>query len=329
MMLRNLDSEPAVPMIGGSLLEFPLQAAAHAMSPTLDVIAVGVDRDGSTPPVEARWFDLLLTTATSPPPPWIGIDGDMEAELSLLAGNVRVRPFASGILAQVLRVTESLALPDALVVESLAYSTLLAGAEFGEWRRSRAIRPVKENTEPRVRYTREADAVCIYLSNPARLNAFDARMRDDLVEALLAVVDDPSVTSLALRGDGRAFSSGGDLDEFGSTPNPAVAHAIRTSRSPALLVHQLRQLTTAHLHGVCIGAGIEVPAAASRVVARAGSSFRLPEIGMGLIPGAGGTATIPRRIGRHRTLYWALADKTLDVHSAMEWGLIDAVSEPA
>jgi enoyl-CoA hydratase/carnithine racemase len=139
------------------------------------------------------------------------------------------------------------------------------------------------------------------------------------------VIDDPTVASLTLRGDGRAFSSGGDLDEFGSTPDPATAHAIRTLRSPALLVHRLRELTTAHLHGACIGAGIEVPAAAQHVIAREDCSFRLPEIGMGLIPGAGGTVTIPRRIGRHRTLHWALSDRTLDVRIAKEWGLIDGV----
>jgi enoyl-CoA hydratase/carnithine racemase len=316
-------------MIGGSLVEIPLHAAPDAQSRAVGVITVGVDRDGATPAIEAERFDLLVTAAKSAARPWIGIEGDVEAQLSRLAANVCQRPLASGTLAQVLRVTEALPVPDALIVESLAYSTLLGGTEFSEWRRSRAIRSVKENTQPRVRFTREADAVCIHLANPARLNAFDARMRDDLVEALCAVIDDPSVTSLALRGDGRAFSSGGDLDEFGSTPDLATAHAIRTLRSPALLVHQLRELTTAYLHGACIGAGIEVPAASSRVVAQPGSSFRLPEIGMGLIPGAGGTVTIPRRIGRHRTLYWALADQTIDVGVALDWGLIDAVGEPA
>jgi enoyl-CoA hydratase/carnithine racemase len=167
----------------------------------------------------------------------------------------------------------------------------------------------------------------VHLTHPERLNAFDARMRDELVEALRAVADDPGVTALSLRGDGPAFSSGGELDEFGKAPDPATAHAIRCLRSPALLVHRLREGTTARVHGACIGAGIEVPAAAGRVVAHPESWFRLPELGMGLIPGAGGTATIPRRIGRHRTLYWAVKDQRLDVTTARAWGLVDEIRE--
>jgi enoyl-CoA hydratase/carnithine racemase len=77
-----------------------------------------------------------------------------------------------------------------------------------------------------------------------------------------------------------------------------------------------------------VGAGIEVPAAAARVVARAGTVFRLPEVSMGLIPGAGGTATVPRRIGRHRACYMALSGATIDLDTALAWGLVDA-EEPA
>ena len=327
MMPRPVDSDVPLPTIGGLLVELPLRDASIRPSGAPSVITVGVDRLGNVPTVEAKHFDLLLTTAKMSARPWVSVGGDIDAELARLADRIHQRPCASATLAQVLRVTENLDVPDALIVESLAYSTLLGGSEFREWRRARAVRTSKENSRTRVRFTREADSVCIYLANPERLNAFDARMRDDLVEALSALIDDPTVESLTLRGDGRAFSSGGDLDEFGSTPDLATAHAIRTSRSPALLVHQLRQLTTAYLHGACIGAGIEVPAAAQRVIAQEGSSFRLPEIGMGLIPGAGGTVTISRRIGRHRTLYWALSDQTLDVRIAKEWGLIDGVGD--
>ena len=174
---------------------------------------------------------------------------------------------------------------------------------------------------------REDGALTLHLTHPERLNAFDARMRDELVEALRAVADDPSITAFTLRGDGAAFSAGGDLAEFGSSPDPATAHAIRCLRSPAALVHRLRAFATAVLHGACIGAGIEVPAAAGRVIAHPETWFRLPEVGMGLIPGAGGTATIPRRIGRHRTLYWALMDRRLEVATARAWGLVDGIGE--
>ena len=83
---------------------------------------------------------------------------------------------------------------------------------------------------------------------------------------------------------------------------------------------------TARLHGACVGAGIEVPAAAGRVVAAPGTVFRLPEVSMGLIPGAGGTATIPRRIGRQRAAYMAISGADIDLAATLAWGLVDAAA---
>jgi enoyl-CoA hydratase/carnithine racemase len=60
------------------------------------------------------------------------------------------------------------------------------------------------------------------------------------------------------------------------------------------------------------------------VTATAGTFFRLPEVAMGLIPGAGGTASIPRRIGRHRTCYLAISGVDIDLRTALAWGLVDA-----
>jgi enoyl-CoA hydratase/carnithine racemase len=75
-----------------------------------------------------------------------------------------------------------------------------------------------------------------------------------------------------------------------------------------------------------VGAGIELPAFARRVVAAPDTLIRLPEIAMGLIPGAGGTASIPPRIGRHRTAYLALTGTTLTAEQALGWGLVDAIA---
>ena len=68
-----------------------------------------------------------------------------------------------------------------------------------------------------------------------------------------------------------------------------------------------------------------MPAAAGRVIAAPDSWFRLPEVSMGLIPGAGGTVTISARMGRHRVLYWALTDRKLSAEQALAWGLVDEV----
>jgi enoyl-CoA hydratase/carnithine racemase len=81
------------------------------------------------------------------------------------------------------------------------------------------------------------------------------------------------------------------------------------------------------VHGACVGAGVELPAFASRVVADPGARFRLPEVAMGLVPGAGGTVSLPRRIGRQRTCRLALTGEWLDAETALRWGLVDELAE--
>lgn len=83
--------------------------------------------------------------------------------------------------------------------------------------------------------------------------------------------------------------------------------------------------TTAYIHGVVVGSGIELAAFAHRVVADPTTLVSLPEVRLGLIPGAGGTVSLPRRIGRHSTALLALGRSTIDVDTALVWGLVDEI----
>jgi enoyl-CoA hydratase/carnithine racemase len=123
------------------------------------------------------------------------------------------------------------------------------------------------------------------------------------------------------------FCSGGDLDEFGRTSDVVLAHLVRLHASAAGSIHGVADRVVAHLHGWCVGAGIELPAFAHRVRVAPDTRIRLPELAMGLIPGAGGTVGIPRRIGRWRTAYLALTGDTLTAPVALCWGLADAPEE--
>lgn len=176
----------------------------------------------------------------------------------------------------------------------------------------------------RVRVERAGQELRITLARPERRNALDRRMRDALTSALVIAACDPSC-QVVLRGLGPDFCAGGDLDEFGSRPDPATAHLIRLTRSPARVLHRVADRTTAYLHGSCLGAGIELPAFAGRVIAAPDARFGLPEVRLGLVPGAGGTASLPRRIGRWRTAYLALSGHVADAEQALRWGLVDAV----
>jgi enoyl-CoA hydratase/carnithine racemase len=235
-------------------------------------------------------------------------------------------PTAAATVARLLRVTAELDVGDALEVESLAYSMLLAGGEFRRWLQERPpVRPRADGDAAVVRTDRRGGVLHVTLNRPEVHNAFNAAMRDALVETFTVALADWSVGTIAVDGEGPTFCSGGDLTEFGSAHDPARAHLVRTTRSVGAAMHQLRDRLTVTVHGRCTGAGVELPAFARRVVAAGGTTFRLPEVEMGLIPGAGGTVSLPRRIGAGRTLLLALSGLELPADHALRWGLVDAV----
>ncbi|MEH0421320.1 enoyl-CoA hydratase/isomerase family protein [Streptomyces sp. B21-083] len=268
-------------------------------------------------------FDVLLTAASAPPRPWVGC-ADPYATAERLRDIVADRPDSCLALVQVLRMSPALPPPDRLVLESLAYSTLQAGAKFQTWLAAKHAYAARPAAEP-VRLDRNGGRLALTLNRPSVRNAFDAATRDALCEALEVAVLDPTITRVDLYGCGPAFCSGGDLAEFGTARDYARAHQVRVHRSPAALLQRCAAKVTAHLHGACVGAGIELAAFAGRVTAASDTLVRLPEIGMGLIPGAGGTASLPARIGRERTAYLALTGAPLSAHEAHDWGLVDEI----
>jgi len=296
-------------------------------------LRLGVHRAGPRPTPSGA--DIALTADPDPPAPWVGVKAaDLDAQVDELSAAAVARPIATAVLIQVLRMSLALPFEDALVAESLAYSTLLGGAEFAAWR---AATPVRARPRaaglaadaPWVRLARGEDGLMVTLARAEARNAVNARLRDELVEALEFALVDPDAGPVILAGQGPAFSAGGDLNEFGQATDLALAHAVRVQQSPARLAHALGGRLTARLHGPCIGAGIEIPAGAARVTATRDAWFRLPEVSMGLIPGAGGTATIPRRIGRERCGYMALSGRAIDAATALAWGLVDAIEAKA
>jgi enoyl-CoA hydratase/carnithine racemase len=100
---------------------------------------------------------------------------------------------------------------------------------------------------------------------------------------------------------------------------------VRLTRSPARLLWSVAARTTAYVHGACLGAGVELPAFAGRVVATPDATFGLPEVSIGLVPGAGGTVSLPRRIGRQRAAYLGLSGRRVTAAEAFRWGLVDAI----
>ncbi len=253
-------------------------------------------------------FDLRAANASAANP-WV--EGFLRAPAPCLAGALLVREPPVDVWS-------------GLVAESATYSMLQAGPEFHAWRERSTIAPADDEDEPRIRVGRSPGAVEIVLTRPVRHNSLDVRMRDELYEALAILELEPE-TAIVLRAEGPSFCSGGDLGEFGSFPDPATAHVVRLGRSLARQCAVLGGRMVVGIHGLCLGSGIELPAFAARVVAADDVEIGLPEAGLGLIPGAGGTVSIARRCGSQRLLELLFTGDRIEARTALEWGLVDEV----
>jgi hypothetical protein len=249
---------------------------------------------------------------------------DGVASVDDIVAVVRENPVAATTLALCLR-EGSPSLNRALVAESAAYSVLQAGAEFKRWRAGRPVRESRPEPGPPVEVVRQGQRLELVLNRPRVRNALNRALRDALLEGLALAAADPSLTEVVLRGEGPSFCSGGDLDEFGTFADPAGAHMVRLVTSIGRSIAALGPRVEARVHGPCAGSGVELPAFAARVVAHPDFTAALPEIGLGLIPGAGGTASITRRVGRHRMALLALGGRPIDATTALRWGLVDEV----
>jgi hypothetical protein len=278
---------------------------------SLPFVVVGVTRGA----VDERWL-TLCDVVVDPEDP----------ALERITVNVTDHPITAAALALLLRGQDSVSVGAGLVAESAAYSVLQSGPEFAGWRAAHTPR-ADHDPGPRVQVVRDGATLSITLTRPDRLNALDALMRDELMEALTLAAAAPDVTRVELRGEGKAFCAGGDLDEFGSRSDPASAHLIRLQRSVGRALFGLQQQTVTYLHGACMGSGIELAAFTDTVVAAADTQIALPEIGLGLVPGAGGTVSLPRRIGRLRTAWLAFSGSPIDAATAREWGLVDELHD--
>ena len=299
-----------VVVVEARTLEPPADAAAlcEALA-SLPCVVVGVVAGERAPLTEL--YDVVLEPD----------DPALPAILETTATN----PHAASALAVLLRGSEARSTGEGLAAESAVYSTLQAGPEFAAWRAATPVHSRADTDHPTVRVERTGDQLLVALSRPEVHNAFSTRMRDELLAALELAAADPSISDVVLTGDGPSFCSGGDLDEFGSRPDPATAHLVRLARSVGRALATISDRVTARVHGACMGSGIELPAFAGRVIARPDTRIALPEVGMGLIPGAGGTVSLPRRIGRQRTALLALSRATIDAETALQWGLVDEV----
>jgi enoyl-CoA hydratase len=304
----------------------PARLWAGETAPELPMAFVDLDSPGVIPATIALPPYAVIGLGDPAHPLAARLDAVVEPPLTAegLARQVIASPRAAAVTVQLLRLLPSLSVEDALAAESLAYAVLQGSAEHARWRASR------EGHGPpgrgRLLVVREGARLVLTLDRPDAANAIDRPLRDALHEALDLAALDGEIAAIELRARGKAFSLGADLDEFGTTTDPATAHAIRARTLPARMAARCAERLEAHVQGACVGAGLELAAWARRVIATPNAWFQLPELAMGVLPGAGGCVSLSRRIGRQRTALMILSGKRLSARRALDWGLVDEIA---
>ena len=165
----------------------------------------------------------------------------------------------------------------------------------------------------------------ISLNRPDKLNIFNLAMRDALIETVTAVRDHPDARVLILRANGRHFSAGADLTEFGTAAHHLEARRIRWDRDPWGPLWDLPQPTIAALHGFAVGSGLEMALLCDIRLASADTQVGLPETKLAMLPAAGGTQSLTRVIGPHAALPIVATARTMDAQEALTLGIVHDV----
>ena len=175
-------------------------------------------------------------------------------------------------------------------------------------------------------YEKKDHIAHVTLNRPQALNVYNIQMRDDLYQVLSAIKDDSEVRVGIFKGAGeKAFCAGADLNEFLTAPSPIVARQVRIGRDVWGLFLSVPQPLIAAVHGYIFGSGVEMALCCDIRIASEDASFVLPEVGLGIIPAAGGTQTLPRIIGRAKALEILLINRWVDGKEAFQIGLVNQV----
>ncbi|MBE0479949.1 MAG: enoyl-CoA hydratase/isomerase family protein [Dehalococcoidia bacterium] len=173
-------------------------------------------------------------------------------------------------------------------------------------------------------YEKRDGIAYITLNRPAALNAVNTRMRDELYEVLPAIDDDPEVGVGIVKGAGeRAFSAGADISEFGTVPSPVIGRSIRWERDLWGRFLGISKPLIAAIHGFALGAGIEMAMCCDIRIASEDARVGLPEVGIGMIPTAGGSQTMPRVIPQGLAAHYIMTGEILNAQEALRAGLLN------
>ena len=163
----------------------------------------------------------------------------------------------------------------------------------------------------------------IRINRPKQYNALNAGTMDELTRACAALDADPEIGCIVITGDERAFAAGADIKQMMEAgpvdmlDDPFIGYWDR--------LREIRKPLIAAVSGYCLGGGNELAMACDMIVASESATFGQPEIGIGVIPGAGGTQRLARAVGKAIAMEMVLNDRRLSAQEAYQWGLVNRV----
>jgi enoyl-CoA hydratase len=173
-------------------------------------------------------------------------------------------------------------------------------------------------------YEKSHETAYVTLNRPQVLNVYNTVMRDDLYQVLEAIKDDPEVKVAIFKGAGeKAFCAGADLKEFLTVPSTVIGRQVRLERDVWGLFLSIMKPVIAAIHGFVLGSGLEIALCCDIRLASPDAQFGLPETGLGFIPAAGGTQTLPRIVGRAKALEMLLTGRWIEAEEALSINLVN------
>lgn len=180
--------------------------------------------------------------------------------------------------------------------------------------------------EKEVSLTRSDGVAVITLNRPRVVNAINSSVREQLPLAVAAAERDSNVRVIMVRGAGqKGFCGGADITEFEAPPSALAARTAKQAITWIDVLAQARKPTIAAIHGYCLGGGLEIALACDIRIATTDATFGMPEVGLAIIPGAGGTQHLPRAVGLSNALRLILTGERIDATAALQMGLVSEV----
>lgn len=176
-----------------------------------------------------------------------------------------------------------------------------------------------------IQYEQQGYIGILTLNQPKAMNALNARLIEELTEAMDLIAHDDAVRVLIITGGEKVFAAGGDIKAMLACDPQAAKAYVRPIHKVFKMIEEMPKPTIAAITGFALGGGVELALVCDLRIAADNAKFGFPEINLGIFPAAGGSQRLPRLIGMSRAKELMFTGDTIDAHQALQIGLVNQV----